>query len=100
MVILRQSSSILWLSHPQHHVHSDDREEEEASLLPESLGPELICVTSALTPSLRTIHQVTSGCKQELGNVVIVGKPLPKNDYTPKKNSKAYSAIVTDCEAT
>lgn len=75
-----QSSYILWLSHHQHHMHSADRERRtKASLLPESLGPELIYVTSALTPSLRTTHQARSGCKQELGNVVTVGKLLPRN---------------------
>lgn len=75
-------------------MHSADRMRKKACLLTESLGPEVICIISALSPSLITIDQTTSGCKQELGNVVTVGKPLPKNDYTPKKKSKSLLCYV------
>lgn len=83
-----QSPFMLWLSHPHPHVHSADREEGEG--IPVFWKPwsksdrHHFCSH----PLLRTTHQVTSGCKQELGNTVTAGKPLTGNDYIPKKDSK------------
>lgn len=60
---------------------------KKVSLLPESLGPKVIDITSVLSPLLRRAHQATAGWKQELEDGP-AAKPLPRCDCIPEKDNQ------------